>query len=537
MKLIKKIKPILVIVTIASFLGLMANPCINASIPKIGKASINDMYSSPAPFLIDDENFASQNDKYDWNKTFGGTKRDSGYSVRQTRDGGYIIVGDTESFRSRGKYWDVWLIKTDSRGEMEWNRTFGGSDMDSGFSVQQTSDGGYIITGETYSYAVDAADVWLIKTDSDGNEEWNKTFGGSLWDEGYSVQQTSDGGYIIAGEIGGYYECGDVWLIKTDSNGNEQWNRTFGGSDRDIGRSVQQNSDGGYVITGSTYSYGAGSCDILLIKTDSNGNQGWVKAFGGVNYDVGRSVQQTTDGGYVITGSFMKRKIEQLGIRDADIWLIKTDSQGGKQWTRTFGSNGYNEGHSVQQTSDGGYVVVGHTLPLRSLGNGRSDPIDIWLIKTDSNGNEQWIKKFGGEGYDYGHSVQQTSDGGFVIVGETGSFGAGYFDVWLIKVSPIYIARPKGGHLYIADKEIMSIPISTIIIGEITVKINSHGSISIFNKVEFYVDDELKYIDTKTPFEWLWDKIIFGKHSLKVVAYDNAGNSAGDKVNVIIFNL
>jgi len=258
-------------------------------------------------------------------KTFGGSKNDEGYSVQQTSDGGYIITGSTSSF-GEGEY-DVYLIKTGSDGNEEWNKTFGGSNWDVGNSVQQTSDGGYIITGWTWSFVNSSSGVWLIKTDSQGKEEWNKIFGGSGNDRGSSVQQTTDGGYIITGYTYSFVNGGyDVWLIKTDSQGDEEWNKTFGGSKSDLGRSVKQTSDGGYIITGSTSSFGEGETNVWLIKTDSNGTEQWNQTFGGSEVEIGHSVKQTSDGGYIITGKSFVSEGKKGPLYD--VLLIKTDSQG-----------------------------------------------------------------------------------------------------------------------------------------------------------------------------------------------------------------
>ena len=203
-----------------------------------------------------------------FNKTFGNIQNDEGRSVQQTTDGGYIIAGYAD-LSTR----DAWLIKTDSQGNEEWNKLWEYCCYDQIFSVQQTTDGGYIMVGETQSFGSIGPDLWLIKTDSQGNEDWNRTFGGSEWEQGYSVQQTTDGGYIITGATSSFGSGGsDLWLIKTDSQGNEEWNKTHGGSTSDEGRSVQQTTDGGYIITGKTSSFGSGSYDIWLIKTTSTGN-------------------------------------------------------------------------------------------------------------------------------------------------------------------------------------------------------------------------------------------------------------------------
>ena len=306
-----------------------------------------------------------------WETTFGGASADVGQSVQQTTDGGYIITGLTHSYGNGNGSSDVYLLKTDAYGVEQWSQTFGGTDDDEGKSVQQTTDGGYIITGYTTSFA-NGDDVYLIKTDVNGVELWSQTFGGTDDDEGKSVQQTTDGGYIITGrtESGfSFYTC----LIKTDGNGIEQWTENFGSTHSSFSYSVKQTADGGYIITGSDYNL-AFNHDLYLIKTDGNGIEQWSQIFLGVGDDIGRSVQQTTDGGYIITGS-----TESLGSGGLDVYLIKTDGNGTEQWSKTFGGTDDDEGKSVQQTTDGGYIITGTTG-----GWGFSD---IYLIKTDGNGN------------------------------------------------------------------------------------------------------------------------------------------------------
>jgi hypothetical protein len=362
-----------------------------------------------------------------WTKTFGGSDSDWGFSVQQTTDGGYIVTGETCSFGAGDN--DVWLIKTNASGDTLWTKTFGGSDIDVGYSVQQTTDGGYIITGSTFGAGV--SDVWLIKTDDSGDTLWTKTFGGSDSEWGRSVQQTTDGGYIITGMTRSFGAGDrDVWLIKTDNSGDTLWTKTFGGSDGEGGHSVQQTTDGGYIITGSTQK--ASGSDVLLIKTDASGDTLWIKTFDGyhtfdgnqtfdVQVDCGYSVQQTNDGGYIITG-FTGWDYGFSGY--SNVWLIKTDASGDTLWTKTFGSG---SGHSVQQTTDGGFIIAAE----KDYGIYQS--YDAWLIKTDNSGDTLWTKTFGGSGMDMGHSVQQTNDGGYILTGGTVINNG---DVWLIKTAP-----------------------------------------------------------------------------------------------------
>jgi formylglycine-generating enzyme required for sulfatase activity len=257
----------------------------------------------------------------------------------------------------------------------EWNRTFGGTGDDFAFAVQQTSDGGYVIAGETESYGAGDADFWLLKTDSNGCEQWNKTFGGINSDSAKSVHQTSDGCYIIAGTTYSYGAgAGDFWLIKTGSNGNKQWDKIFGGTSWEVAHSVQQTSDGGYILAGSTKSYDDdGAWDGWLVKTDPNGNQQWEKTFGGIDYGTVKSVRQTSDGGYILAGETV-----------SDFWLVKTDSNGNKQWERTFGGAYLDGAKALQQTRDGGYILAGSRL---TYGAGSWNGL---LVKTDTNGNELW---------------------------------------------------------------------------------------------------------------------------------------------------
>ena len=377
---------------------------------------------------IDDEKSITKS----FTTLFGGNQEDLGFSVQQTTDGGYIITGYTWSYGNGEE--DIWLIKTDSQGNEEWNQTYGGNEDDKGFSVQQTTDGGYIITGFTDSYGSGEFDIWLVKTDSQGNEEWNQTIGGTEDDEGFSVQQTTDGGYIVTGytlSFGNGEE--DIWLIKTDSQGNEEWNQTFGGSEDDYGYSVKQTTDGGYIITGYLSNIENNSYDVWLIKTDSQGNEEWNQTFGGDEDDYGYFVKQTTDGGYIITGG-----TQSFGNGEQDVWLIKTNSQGNEEWNQTFGGTDGESSFSVKQTTDGGYIITGGT---RSYGRGSSD---VWLIKTDGQGNEEWNQTLGGSYNDFGYSVDQTTDGGYIITGGIESPVYGRYDICLIKTDSEGTTEPYG---------------------------------------------------------------------------------------------
>ena len=301
-----------------------------------------------------------------WNRRFNGLG--GVCSVCQTSDGGYIFAG--------WAHYEVGLIKTDADGNQQWDKRLRVTDNDHAKSVQQTLDGGYILAG----FSHDTNDVWLIKTDANGNAQWNRTFGGSEMEYARSVQQTSDGGYILAGSTHSYGSGGaDAWIVKTDANGNEQWNKTFGQAS-----SVVQTSDGGYIFAGQIESSGSGNTDAWIVKTDANGNEQWNKTFGMDGDGAASSVHQTTDGGYILAGNIDTAKNPdfkgEILYVDYDVWLIKTDASGNPEWSQTFGGLRGERVHSVQQTSDGGYILAGNT---ESYGSGGSD---FWLIKVEGAG-------------------------------------------------------------------------------------------------------------------------------------------------------
>ena len=362
-----------------------------------------------------------------WKKTFSRSTSDIGWSVQQTTDGGYIIAAST----TKCNYRSVWLIRTDEHGNKLWSKAFGDSCHHPYIisSIQQIGDGGYIIVGYILKegqptlpgdYGND--DAWLLMTDSHGNELWNRTFSGSGTYKFNSIKQTNDGGYIIAGSTVIKNHYADAWLIKIDSQGNKLWDKTFGGSKSDEAKAVLQTSDGGYIIAGYTISFVPNDPHRIspsragwLIRTDSQGNRLWDKTLMS-NYtndgeDSLNSIQLTNDGGYIAAG------YAKPGNCAPSLWLVKIDPRGNKQWDDVFFCAGDEDiGSSVQQTNDGGYIIVG----LKHS--------DIWLIKTNSQGNygqpdfntkeiNKWDRTFGGSEEYCGNSVQQTNDGGYIVAG------------------------------------------------------------------------------------------------------------------------
>lgn len=354
-----------------------------------------------------------------WSKTYGGPEWDLAYSLQQTTDGGYIIFGNTWSFGvGTPKFENMYMIKTDSLGDTLWTRAYGGSGYDEGKSVDQTMDGGYVVVGNTdlgdsLQWGVN---IRLIKTDSLGDTLWTKIYGGMDWDDATSVQQLADTGFIIVGSTASYGAGQmDVWILRTDRNGDTLWTRTYGGPNSDWGNSVQQTSDGGYIV------FGLLSYDMWLLKLDSAGDTIWTQTYGGSAADYGKGVQQTYDGGYILVGD-----TRSFGAGNRDIYLIKTDSLGDTLWTQTYGDTGLELGSFVYATSDTGYAIAGFT---NSFGPG-----SFYVMKTDSTGDTLWTMRFGSSSYADGASIKETADGCYIAVGWR-LVGPGDLDIYLIKIA------------------------------------------------------------------------------------------------------
>ncbi|MCK4225487.1 T9SS type A sorting domain-containing protein, partial [candidate division WOR-3 bacterium] len=376
-----------------------------------------------------------------------GVSDDGAYSIQETSDGGYIIAGRTKSF---GTHFDFYVIKIDAKGDTLWTRTYGRQYDDAPYSIQEISDGGYIIVGSSVSIhsGFYRNDVYLVKINSKGNPQWTRIFtegpaAKDIW--GQSVKQTPDGGYIIVG-LDYFSNNGDYFLLKTDSLGNRQWKYNYGTLSEERAYSVQLTLDGGYIIVG--HSDMIFKFDVWLVKTDSLGNMEWNRIWGNLGYDDrGFSVQQTLDGGYVISGSYFVEGV-------LDVWLIKTDASGDTLWTRIFGGSRPDEGRAVQQTFDGGYIIAG----TKQYGHPSTSWGDIYLIKTDALGVTLWTRIFGGTDAERGYSGHQTSDSGYIVAGRTKSFGAGGYDIYVIKTDSlgnvdtfppeVQILYPHGGESF-----------------------------------------------------------------------------------------
>jgi len=403
-----------------------------------------------------------------WQKSFGGSGAETAKSVVQTPDGGYITAGFTNS--SNGNVTinhgnnDFWIVKMDGSGTLQWQKSLGGSNDDQAYSIRNTSDGGYIVAGFSDSSDGDItlnkgfSDYWIVKLNSLGNIEWQKTYGGQYQDVATSVKQTTDGGYVVGGyssstngDVTGNHGSSDYWIIKLDSTGNLQWQKSLGGSSGERAFDIQQTNEGSYIIAGDTYSYngdlsttGFGARDFWIVKLGNTGNIVWEKRFGGSGEDNAYTIIQTTDSGYIAAGATTSTNGNITSNNgQGDYWIIKLDASGNLQWQKTFGSITYDQAYSVSQTADENFIVAGYVSS--NTGAAESPAFassQYWLVKLDPLGNILWQKDYGGNKFETAYSIIPTADSGFVVAGlsssnpdsgdVTGNHGGD--DFWIVKL-------------------------------------------------------------------------------------------------------
>ncbi|MGB5271438.1 MAG: hypothetical protein WBN52_13125, partial [Eudoraea sp.] len=391
----------------------------------------------------------------DWVKSFGGTDEETAQSVIHTNDGGYAVLGYSKSTDGdlEGKSIpvnDYWVLKLDEEGNVDWSKTYGGSKDDRGQAIIQTSDGGYAVTGYAMSDDGDGSnnegfhDNWILKLDQLGAIEWEKSFGFSGHDHSYDILQTADGGFFFAGFLditaalddGTYYKgnfltrhgVGEFWGTKIDANGNLEWRSYFGGTNNDRAHAVIEADDGSFVMAGFSESEDydisntKGSYDFWVIKLTATGELLWERSFGGSGIEIAYDIAKTDDGAYVVTGNtFSTDKDISMNHGESDIWLIKIDDNGKLLWEKTFGGSQFDAAQGVSTTYDGGFIITGNSKSIDGDAKENAGENDIWIIKTDPEGNLVWQGSYGGSSLDYGFDAVENLDKSILLVGESSS--------------------------------------------------------------------------------------------------------------------
>jgi len=415
----------------------------------------------------------SQAPAIQWQKSYGGSLNEYAYSMEQTTDGGYVVAGYASSNDGNvtgthnSPYPDYWVVKLDNNGVLQWQKTLGGSNNDLAYSIAQTMDGGYILAGWSSSVNGDVTghhgstandDYWVVKIDETGNLQWQKSLGGLDIDDARSIIQTSDGGYMVVGysysnnyDVTDSHGGGDMWAVKLNNTGAIEWQKSLGGSSYDMALAVQETS-GGYVIAGSTTSndgdvtgfHGGGWLfgDYWIVKINTDGDILWQKALGGSGEEVAMAIEPTSDGGYIVAGSSNSNDGDVSGNHgDNDYWIVKIDNLGEIEWQKSLGGSNEDTATDVKQTTDGGYIVSGMTKSNDGdvTGNHGGEN-DYWIVKLDNLGEIEWQKSLGGGGYDFSYGIRQDADGGYVIAGSSDSNDGdvtgnhGMSDFWIVKL-------------------------------------------------------------------------------------------------------
>lgn len=365
-------------------------------------------------------------------KTYGSVYGNQANAIISTNAGGYAVAGwyDVEgSFTA-----EFYLVLIDAQGDTLLTKTYG-SKVDTtanltvngsgneGYNLIQTDDDGFFFIGERHEFPGGPSEVFAVKINATGEMEWSKTYGGFDNEYGLSVHQTDDGGYAI----GGFTESfgtgtRNFYLLRTNSFGDILWTKTYGGTSIEAANQIQPTSDGGYIMVGYSFSFGAGNSDIFVIKTDEDGEIIWEKTYGGDLNDLGLSITLTEEGGYIICGG-----TESFGAGNSDVLIVKINADGEVQWSKTYGGSGYELGASITKTANNDFIIAGYT---RSFGAGGED---FYVLKIDTQGDTIWTKTFGGESDDSAKSVISTSDNGCIIAGYTRTFGAGGLEMYVVK--------------------------------------------------------------------------------------------------------
>jgi hypothetical protein len=346
-----------------------------------------------------------------------------GLDAIPTIDGGYIIAGMTTTNILNDM--DIYVVKTNNMGIVQWSKKYGGIKPEYAWSILENSDSSFFVLGFSQSFGGGDYDTYLIKIKSTGDTLWTKTYGTNGNESGKEIIPTSDGNYIIVGEGNDQVSSNyDAFLIKIDPSGNVIWTKNYGGPAYESGNSVKQCLDGGFILTGQTYSYGQNG-DVYLVKTNSVGDTLWTKNYGGAQYDEGMSLIANSDGSF----TFVVRD-SSSGFGDVDVQIIKTDSNGSIIWNKIYGGSQKDTGKMIQPTSDGGYIVAGHS---RSFG--WVNP-DMWILRLDQSGDTLWTRHYGGSDHEHCYSARQTSDGGFTAIGHTASNSSNW-EIMFIKLNSI----------------------------------------------------------------------------------------------------
>lgn len=405
-----------------------------------------------------------------WQKCLGGINADRVFSTQQCSDGGYITVGWTRSNEISGYHQgaDLWVVKLSSSGAEEWQKCLGGTNDDVGYTILETSDGGYIVVGETASNDGDvsgghsvspiAKDIWVVKLSATGTLEWQRCLGGTSNEYSYFVpqclQKCLDGGYILIGYTtsndgdvsGNNGYCTDMWVVKLNSVGIIEWQRCSGSLFCVSASDMEQCSDGGYIVLATIDSSGG---DLLVVKLSSTGTIEWQKKIGGTDDEYSTSVQQCADGGYVIIGGAISNDGDVSGNHgDYDIWVVKLSSTGTLQWQKCLGGTSEERSVIIKQCADGSYIILGETMSNDGDVSGIHGTFsDIWVVKLTSNGTLDWQKCLGGLGIENAYNLQISTDGGYILTGYTksnngnvvGNHGGG--DAWVVKLSSTGILK------------------------------------------------------------------------------------------------